>query len=237
MTALARVPSAPASSRGMARADVVHTVRFVASKVAGLALVLLIVSALTFAVFVLLPADPAQLSCGRPCTPQRLEAARGYMGLDRSAWNQYADFLRGIVAGRTFGAGPTAITCDAPCLGYSFRLNESVTTLIVSRLPVTFSIAIGAAVLWFVGGVAAGVVAAIRRGTLTDRFVILGAVTGVSAPGYLVGLLGILLFGFTLDVVRCPGTSRSPRARSAGPGTSCSRGPCWHSCRPPCTRG
>lgn len=205
MTALARVPSAPASSRGMARADVVHAVRFVASKVAGLALVLLIVSALTFAVFVLLPADPAQLSCGRPCTPQRLEAARGYMGLDRSAWNQYADFLRGIVAGRTFGAGPTAITCDAPCLGYSFRLNESVTTLIVSRLPVTFSIAIGAAVLWFVGGVAAGVVAAIRRGTLTDRFVILGAVTGVSAPSYLVGLLGILLFGFTLDVVPVSG--------------------------------
>jgi len=187
------------------RSDVLHTVRFVAGRTSGMALVLLIVSALTFAVFVLLPADPAQLACGRPCTPERLEAARGYMGLNQSAAGQYLDFLRGIFVGRTYGAGSAQVDCAAPCLGYSFRLNESVTTLIASRLPVTFSIAIGAAVLWLVGGVAAGVVAAIRRGTVADRMVILGAVTGVSAPSYLVGLLGILLFGFTLDMVPVSG--------------------------------
>jgi peptide/nickel transport system permease protein len=194
-----------APTGGTVLAEVVGASRTVLSKVTGLALVLLVVSALTFAVFVLLPADPAQLACGRPCTPERLEAARGYMGLDKPAWLQYTDFLRGILTGRTYGAGATTINCAAPCMGYSFRLNESVTTLIVGRLPVTFSIAIGAAVLWLVGGVAAGVVAAIRRGTVVDRVVMVGAVTGVSAPSYLVGLLGILLFGFTLDLVPVSG--------------------------------
>ncbi|SDC65393.1 peptide/nickel transport system permease protein [Sanguibacter gelidistatuariae] len=182
-----------------------RTARFVLGKASGMIIVLLVVSALTYAVFVLLPADPAQLACGRPCTPERLEAARGYMGLDLPSWKQYLLFLGGIFAGRTFGSGATAIDCAAPCLGYSFRLNESVTDLITSRLPVTFSIAIGAAVLWLVVGVAAGVVAAIKRGTVIDRAVMIGAIAGVSAPSYLVGLLGILLFGFTLNMVPVSG--------------------------------
>jgi peptide/nickel transport system permease protein len=204
MSALDKAPTVGEERNGWAP-DVARTLRFVAGRAAGMLLVLLIVSALTYAVFVILPADPAQLSCGRPCTPERLAAARGFMGLDRSVWAQYADFLRGIVAGRSYGSGPAAIRCAAPCLGYSFRLNESVTQLIVARAPVTFSIAIGAAVLWLAAGVAAGVVAAVRRGTAVDRAVMLGAVTGVSAPSYLVGLLAILLFGFTLDMVPVSG--------------------------------
>jgi peptide/nickel transport system permease protein len=55
--------------------------------------------------------------------------------------------------------------------------------------------------LWFVVGVAAGVVAALRRGTAVDRVVMTVAIVGVSTPAYLVGLLAILLFGFTLNVV------------------------------------
>ena len=50
-----------------------------------------------------------------------------------------------------------------------------------------------------------GVVAAIKRGTAVDRLIILGAIAGVSAPSYLVGLLAILLFGFTLDMVPVSG--------------------------------
>jgi peptide/nickel transport system permease protein len=194
-----------AVAQPIAASRAMHWVRFIVGRLAGMVLVLLIVSALTFAVFVLLPADPARLACGRPCTPQNLAAARGFMGLNQSAPMQYLEFLRGIFFGRTYGAGAAQITCSAPCLGYSFRLNQSVTSLIAGALPVTFSIAIGAAVMWLIGGVAAGVAAAIRRGTAVDRLVILGAVTGVSAPSYLVGLLGILLFGFKLNIVPVSG--------------------------------
>ncbi len=168
---------------------------------AGMLLVLLVISALTYAIFFLLPADPARLSCGRPCTPQRLAEARTFMGYDLPVWKQYLEFLGGIVAGRTYGSAGAAVHCAAPCFGYSFRLDEPVTRLITDRIPVTFSIAIGAAVLWLLIGVASGVVSAVRRGSLWDRAAMTLSVAGVSAPTYLVGLLGILLFGFRLNMV------------------------------------
>jgi peptide/nickel transport system permease protein len=175
--------------------------RFMGSRLLGMVVVLLIVSALTYAVFYLLPSDPAQLSCGRPCTPQRLADARAFMGYDQPWWRQYLGFLDGILTGRTFGSGAATVRCAAPCFGYSFQLNAPVSQLIAQRIPVTFSIAIGAAVLWLLVGVVAGIAAAVKRGTVVDRAAMALSVAGVSAPSYLVGLLGILLFGFTLNVV------------------------------------
>lgn len=179
--------------------------RFFVTRFASVILVLLIITAITFVVFYLLPSNPAQLACGKPCTPQRLALAEQFMGFDKPVWQQYLMFLGGIFAGRTFGSGAAAIDCAAPCFGYSFRLNSSVTDLIAARVPVTFSIAIGAAILWLILGVSAGVISAVKRGTATDRSIMATAMAGVSAPSYLVGLLGILLFGFTLDMVPVSG--------------------------------
>lgn len=164
-------------------------------------LVLVIIVSLTFVLFSAWPADPALLACGRPCTPERLESARTFLGYDQPWYAQVWNYLGGIVAGRTFGSGAGAIHCDAPCLGYSFRLGAPVTGLIASRIPITASLAIGAAVLWLIGGVVAGMVSALRRGTLADRGIMALTVVGVSAPSYLLALLGILVLGFTLDVV------------------------------------
>ncbi len=175
--------------------------RFLASRLLGMVIVLLLIAFICYLIFYLLPANPAQLACGRPCTPDRLAQAEAFMGYDAPWWKQFLTFLGGLFAGRTFGTGGVAIHCAAPCFGYSFRLNESVTQLILQRAPVTFSIAIGAAVLWLILGVGTGVASALRRGTLLDRGLTTLSVAGVSAPAYLVGLLGILLFGFTLNMV------------------------------------
>ncbi|MFG1992227.1 ABC transporter permease [Actinoplanes sp. NPDC048988] len=175
--------------------------KFVTTRLVGMVGTLAVISLLTYAVFYLLPADPARLSCGRPCTPDRLAEASAFMGYDKPWFQQYLNFLGGIFTGRHFGSGQAAVDCAAPCFGYSFRLNEPVTQLIGDRAPVTFSIAIGAAVLWLLLGVSAGVAAAVKRGTLVDRSAMVFSTIGVSAPSYLVGLLGILLFGFTLDMV------------------------------------
>lgn len=175
--------------------------RFAGLRFGGMVLVLLVISFATFAVFYLLPTDPARMSCGKPCTPENLALARQFMGFDKPWIQQYLQFLGGIFTGRTFGSGATAIVCSAPCFGYSFQQNAPVLQLIGQRLPVTASLAIGAAVLWLVSGVAAGVFSALRKGKPADRLTMTVALAGVSAPAYLVGLLGILLFGFTLDVV------------------------------------
>jgi peptide/nickel transport system permease protein len=178
-----------------------RTFRYVLQRLLGMAGTLFVISIITYAIFYLLPANPARLACGRPCTPQRLAEASAFMGYDKPWIHQYLSFLGGIFAGRHFGSGPAAVDCAAPCIGYSFELNASVTQLIMERAPVTFSIAIGAALLWLAIGVAAGVIAAVRRGTVIDRAAMVFSTVGVSAPAYLVGLLGILLFGFTLNVV------------------------------------
>jgi peptide/nickel transport system permease protein len=182
-----------------------NSLRFVANRLLLMVFVLLVISALTYAIFFTLPSDPALLSCGRPCTPDGLARAREFMGFDQPWWRQYLDFLSGLVTGRDFGQGNAQIQCAAPCFGYSFQLDESVTDLIIGRLPVTISIAIGAAVLWLILGIGTGVLAAVKHGTAIDRLAMTFAVAGVSAPAYLLGLLGILLFGFTLNMVPVSG--------------------------------
>lgn len=194
-----------AAGRTASTRSVLDYVRYFAGRLGGMVLVLLIIAVISYLIFYVLPSDPAQLSCGRPCTPDRLATARTFMGYDKPWWQQFGLFVGGIVVGRTFGSGPAAIHCSAPCFGYSFRLDEPVTQLIADRLPVTFSIAVGAAVLWLLLGVSTGVVSALRRGTLIDRTLMTISIAGVSAPSYLVGLLGIFIFGFILNMVPVSG--------------------------------
>lgn len=174
-------------------------------RLGGMLLVLLIVSFLTYVMLTVAPADPALMSCGRPCTPDRLADARAFMGYDEPLLAQYLSFVTGIFTGRTFGGTAAAIECAAPCFGYSFRLSAPVTELIADRAPVTFSLAVGAAILWLLLGVAAGTVSAVTRGSLLDRAAMTLSVAAVSAPAYLVGLIGLLIFGFTLNMVPVSG--------------------------------
>ncbi len=177
------------------------TATYVVQRVLQAVLVLLLIAALTFLVFHLLPTDITQASCGKPCTPERQAAVRHFYGYDQPMVQQFWEFLRGIVTGRSFGTGAAAVHCSAPCFGYSFRLHASVTSLIGQYFPVTASIAVGAAVLWVLIGVSSGVLAALRRGTWVDRLATASTVVGISAPAYLVGLVGIYVFGFKLNVL------------------------------------
>ncbi|MDX3000527.1 ABC transporter permease [Kribbella solani] len=174
---------------------------FIVRRLFAALLVMLALSLAVYLVFYAIPADPAHLACGKPCTPDRLEQARHFMQLDQSTLQQYLRFLKGIFAGRTFGEGTAAVHCNAPCFGYSFPLARPVTTLILDRLPITASITLGAAVLWLLIGVSLGVIAALNRGRLLDRLAIGVALVGVSTPSFLLGLLAILVFGFWLNMV------------------------------------
>ncbi|HJP80381.1 MAG TPA: ABC transporter permease [Pseudonocardiaceae bacterium] len=175
--------------------------RFIGGRLLAMIIVLFVLGLVTYGVFYLLPSDPAQLSCGRPCTPQGLATARQFMGFNHPWVVQYLQFLGGIFSGRTFGTGATSIHCAAPCFGYSFQQSQTVLSLITSRLPVTFSLAIGAAIIWLLLGVGIGVLSALKRGSAIDRIAMAGAVAGVSAPAYVVGLLAIIVFGITLNVI------------------------------------
>ena len=66
----------------------------------------------------------------------------------------------------------------------------------VSDLPVTLSLAIGAAIIWLVAGVSIGIISALKRGTLFDRFSMAIALAGVSLPIFFTGLLSLELFSY-----------------------------------------
>ncbi|MDO3699967.1 ABC transporter permease, partial [Curtobacterium flaccumfaciens] len=103
------------------------TLRFLAIRVLGAAVVLLVVAAITYALFMLLPTNPARAICDKPCTPDRLREVQAFLGTDKPWLAQFGAYLAGIFTGRTFGSGNSVIECAAPCFGYSFQLHESVT--------------------------------------------------------------------------------------------------------------
>lgn len=175
-----------------------RTLQYIAKRIGGAVLVIAVIILALFLIFYTLPADPAQLSCGRPCSAEQLTRVKAFMGLDKPWYQQMGDYVAGLFAGRTFGTGAAAVVCAAPCLGYSFRLSEPVTTLIADRFPVTASIALGAAVLWLIVGVFTGVLAARKKDTWVDGTLMTLSAIGISAPSYLVGLLAVSLFALNL---------------------------------------
>src|SRR4051812_16378395 len=163
--------------------------RYLVGRIAAMAGVLLLVCLFTYAVFFLLSPDPAVQICGKNCTPDRIDQLRQNLGLDRPFWTQFLTFIGGLFAGRTYGDGPNAVQCAAPCLGYSFQSSQSVTDMIVQRLPVSATVAIGAAVLWLLVGVISGLVGAVKEGTWVDRALTGLTLGGLSVPNYVLALV------------------------------------------------
>ncbi|MFC4223335.1 ABC transporter permease [Lysinibacter cavernae] len=151
--------------------------------------VLFLVSLFTYVIFFVLSPDPAVLICGKTCTPERIDQIRAQLGVDQPFWVQFWEFFKGFFVGRTYGEGASAVTCAAPCLGYSFQTNESVLTMITSRLPVSVTLAVGAGILWLLMGVSGGLISAVKQGTWWDKTAMGIALTGMSLPNYFVALL------------------------------------------------
>jgi peptide/nickel transport system permease protein len=76
----------------------------------------------------------------------------------------------------------------------------------VSRIPVTLSLAIGAAIIWLVAGVATGVISALRKGSIWDRSAMTIALAGVSLPIFFTAQIALLVFRDTLTVFPGAGT-------------------------------
>ena len=164
---------------------------------------LLLVSLITFAIFFLVPRLAGQTSyqlaaqyVGRNPIPSEIKAVEIKLGLNAPLYLQYGRFIKGIVFGVHYNNGPDVSYCPFPCFGYSFRNQEPVWPQLISDAPVTLSIAVGAAVLWLIGGVSIGVLSALRRGSFFDRLSMGIALAGVSLPVFFTGLIALELFSY-----------------------------------------
>lgn len=144
-------------------------------------LIVLGVSVIVFLLFYVLPTgDPAAIRAGRYASPEQIAQVRHALGLDRSLPVQYGIFLWNLVAHLD--------------LGFSYQHLAPVKDLIRERLPVTLALVAGAAVIWLVVGVGAGVVAAARPGSLFDRAAGFGSLALLSAPVFWLGYIALILF-------------------------------------------
>jgi peptide/nickel transport system permease protein len=164
-------------------------------------LLLILVSFLTFLIFFEVPRlagqttyDLAAEYAGRSPTHSAVIAVEHQLGLDQPLLVQFGRFLRGIVVGSHYNYGPNRAWCPPPCLGYSFRNQLPVWPQLISDIPVTLSLAMGAAALWLIGGVAIGVISALRRGQPVDRVSMLIALAGVSLPVFFTGQIAQSVF-------------------------------------------
>lgn len=163
---------------------------YLSKRLAAAAGILLVICAVTFVIFYVVPSDPALQACGKTCTPERVAEVRAQMGLDQPIWEQFGVYVVGIFAGRTLAAG---VECGFPCFGFSYQNSLPVWDLLVDRLGTSVSLAIGAAVLWLIVGLTVGVISALRQGTTLDRSLMIATLTSASLPVYFVAML-LLLF-------------------------------------------
>lgn len=141
------------------------------------------VAAITFVLLYALPADPARMLAGRSATAQTVENIRKELGLDQPLPVQFANYVSGLVQGD---------------LGRSYAQKTEVVTLIAARLPATLTLMAAGIFLEVLLGVLLGAVAALNRGGLIDRTVMMSAFVGVSAPQFVVALLLLYVFAATL---------------------------------------
>jgi peptide/nickel transport system permease protein len=157
---------------------------------------LLVMSFVTFALFFSSPVDAAKFTCGKQCSPERIEQNRKALGYDKPWTVQWVNFVKGIAVGRDFPDDPelkksapqTIVRCDAPCLGYTPLLSSRVSDLLLEKAPVSASLAIAAFIMWMVVGVSAGVVAALKKGTLLDRTLVGTTLVFYAFPTFFIGL-------------------------------------------------
>ncbi len=155
--------------------------RFAVRRLAAMAVVLFAVSVLTFLIFNVIPnGDPAARLAGRTATPASIAAIRREWGFDDPLYVQYANTMKKVFTGDLI----------------SYGTRENVAERIIDGAPRTFSLAIGAAIIWFVAGVALGLFSAIRAGGISDRLLTVLALIGISMPVFWVGALMSHYLGF-----------------------------------------
>lgn len=158
-------------------------IRFLIRRLAWSALVVWLVATAVFVIYFAVPRDVARLIAGQRASEQTLVIVRARLGLDQPVHLQYAHYLERLVHGD---------------LGESFLTQEPVTDILARDLPVTSSLALGSSVLWLVIGVTAGVIAATRRRTRTDRTISAIALGFYSMPTFLLGQLLLFFLFFQL---------------------------------------
>jgi peptide/nickel transport system permease protein len=157
--------------------------RMVARRLLALVPLAFIVSLVVWGLVLIVPGDPALAIAGESATPEQVAAIRVELGLDDPIPVRYGRWLGGALHGD---------------LGTSLYTSYRVTDALVDRLPVTLSLVLTAFVVAALLGSTIGVLAANRKGRLSDRFLTVTTSIGLAVPNFWLGLLVVTFFALKL---------------------------------------
>jgi peptide/nickel transport system permease protein len=147
---------------------------FLIRRLVGAVLVCVAVTFITFVIFIVVPGgDPAQRMAGKNATPQLIENIRHTWGFDRPFYVQYGLLMKKMFTGQL----------------ESYTTRQNVLGQIVQGMPATFSLTIGASIIWLFFGIVVGVASAITAGRLSDRVITVLALIGISMPVFWLGII------------------------------------------------
>lgn len=147
---------------------------FISKRLVSMVLVLFAISILVFLIFFATPGvDPAARIAGRNASQETLAQVRISFGFDKPLPVQYVLMMRHLFWDRD--------------LTSFVNRGQLVIPQVQAAIPVTFSLVLGAALIWMVVGIAMGVTAARYRGSWVDPVIMLLGVVGVSLPVYWLG--------------------------------------------------
>jgi peptide/nickel transport system permease protein len=156
---------------------------FIARRVAAGAVLLLVISCLSYLLLSIPGTDVGRQLLGQGAAQSAIDAKNASLGLDRPVLVQYTDWLSHAARGD---------------LGTSWFTSEDVTQAVANRLPVTLSLMVGVTLVTAVVAFLLGVWAGVRRGAV-DRAVQVLAVVGYALPGFLVTLVLVLVLAVNLN--------------------------------------
>jgi len=159
--------------------------RFIVRRLAGTVLVLFAVSVIVFLIFNVIPdSNPAQSMAGKNASPTLVAGIEEEWGFNDSLPQQYAAMMRKVFSG--------------DLISYAGR--ENVDERIVEGIPATFSLCIGAAVIWMSFAILFGYLSARKPGSRLDRLLTVVSVTGISVPEFWLGAVLLNYLAYKLGV-------------------------------------
>lgn len=182
-------PAIDTTERGRSGALASHAVATTWFSV-SLVLTLLGLILVTFLIARVVPIDPVLVMVGDRATPEAYENARRSMGLDQPLYWQFLVYVARVATGD---------------LGQSVMTGRDVLADTMRAFPATLELALAATLIGSLLGVPAGVLAAVRRGRLSDHVVRLVSLIGYSLPVFWLGLVALLVFYARLGWVEGPG--------------------------------
>jgi peptide/nickel transport system permease protein len=147
---------------------------FLVRRSLGALLVCIAVTFIVFVIFIVVPGgDPAVRIAGKNATDQNIENIRHSWGFDRNFVVQYGLLMKKMFTGELV----------------SYTSQQNVVQQIVQGMPATFSLTIGAGIIWLFFGVLVGVISAVTAGRLSDRLITVLALIGISMPVFWLGIV------------------------------------------------